>query len=174
MRELNLDRLRTLVTIADLGSFAEAARTLHLAPPTVSLHIADLEALIGAPLLVRKRGEVRPSGAGEVLVERARRLLADADEAMDLVRRQVQGLEGRVRLGASTRASACCRCSPGRGAPWTSPIARARWSAPPSMCWMCCGSRSRCDAKRNRQCAAQAAAIGQAASSPMSNRVSDT
>ena len=94
MRELNLDRLRTLVTIADLGSFAEAARTLHLAPPTVSLHIADLEALIGAPLLVRKRGEVRPSGAGEVLVERARRLLADADEAMDLVRRQVQGLEG--------------------------------------------------------------------------------
>ena len=106
MRELNLDRLRTLVTIADLGSFAEAARTLHLAPPTVSLHIADLEALIGAPLLVRKRGEVRPSGAGEVLVERARRLLADADEAMDLVRRQVQGLEGRVRLGASTGAIA--------------------------------------------------------------------
>ena len=96
MREVNLDRLRTLVTIADLGSFAEAARTLHLAPPTASLHIADLEALIGAPLLVRKRGEVRPSGAGEVLVERARRLLADADEAMDLVRRQVQGLEGRV------------------------------------------------------------------------------
>jgi len=106
MRELNLDRLRTLVTIADLGSFAEAARTLHLAPPTVSLHIADLEALIGAPLLVRKRGEVRPSGAGEMLVERARRLLADADEAMDLVRRQVQGLQGRVRLGASTGAIA--------------------------------------------------------------------
>ena len=73
MRELNLDRLRTLVTIADLGSFAEAARTLHLAPPTVSLHIADLEAHIGAPLLVRKRGEVRPSAVGEVLVERARR-----------------------------------------------------------------------------------------------------
>lgn len=106
MRELNLDRLRTLVTIADLGSFAEAARTLHLAPPTVSLHIADLEALIGAPLLVRKRGEVRPSGVGEVLVDRARRLLADADEAMDVVQRQVQGLAGRVRLGASTGAIA--------------------------------------------------------------------
>ncbi len=106
MRELSLDRLRTLVTIADLGSFAEAARTLHLAPPTVSLHIADLEALMGAPLLVRKRGEVRPSGVGEVLVERARRLLADADEAMDVVQRQVQGLAGRVRLGASTGAIA--------------------------------------------------------------------
>ncbi|MCO5356278.1 LysR family transcriptional regulator [Acidovorax kalamii] len=106
MRELNLDRLRTLVTIADLGSFAEAARVLHLAPPTVSLHIADLEAHIGAPLLVRKRGEVRPSGVGEALVERARRLLADADETLDLIQRQVQGLAGRVRLGASTGAIA--------------------------------------------------------------------
>ena len=92
MRNLNLDQLQTLIAIADLGTFAAAAQALHLAPPTVSLHIADLEAHIGAPLLVRKRGEVRPSGAGEVLVERARRLLADADEAMDLVRRQVQGL----------------------------------------------------------------------------------
>lgn len=106
MRELNLDRLRTLITIADLGSFAEAARVLHLAPPTVSLHVADLEALVGAPLLVRKRGEVRASGVGEALIERARRLLADADEAMDLVQRQVQGLAGRVRLGASTGAIA--------------------------------------------------------------------
>lgn len=33
MREISLDRLRTLVAIADLGSFAEAARMLNLAPP---------------------------------------------------------------------------------------------------------------------------------------------
>lgn len=106
MRELNLDRLRTLVTIADLGSFAEAARVLHLAAPTVSLHMADLEAQVGAPLLLRKRGEVRATGVGEALVERARRLLADADETLAMVQRQVQGLAGRVRLGASTGAIA--------------------------------------------------------------------
>ncbi|MFS2117131.1 helix-turn-helix domain-containing protein, partial [Herbaspirillum frisingense] len=58
MRELNLDRLRTLVAIADLGSFAAAARTLNLAPPTVSLHISELEARIGAPLLLRQRSQV--------------------------------------------------------------------------------------------------------------------
>lgn len=106
MRELNLDRLRTLVTIADLGSFAEAARVLHLAAPTVSLHMADLEAQVGAPLLLRKRGEVRATGVGEALVERARRLLADADDTLAMVQRQVQGLAGRVRLGASTGAIA--------------------------------------------------------------------
>lgn len=102
MREISLDRLRTLVAIADRGSFAEAARALHLAPPTVSLHITELEARIGAPLLSRKRGQVRPSAIGEVLVERARRLLADAEQTLDDIQRQVQGLEGRVRLGAST------------------------------------------------------------------------
>ena len=78
MREISLDRLRTLVAIADRGSFADAARALHLAPPTVSLHIAELEERIGAPLLSRKRGHVRPSATGELLVERARRPAVDA------------------------------------------------------------------------------------------------
>lgn len=106
MREISLDRLRTLVVIAELGSFAQAARALNLAPPTISLHIADLEARIGAPLLSRKRGQVHPTAIGETLLERARRLLADADQALDDVQRQVQGLAGRVRLGASTGALA--------------------------------------------------------------------
>ena len=99
MREISLDRLRTLVAISDCGSFADAARALHLAPPTVSLHIAELEDRVGVPLLSRKRGHVRPSATGEVLVERARRLLADAAQALDDIQRQVQGLEGRARLG---------------------------------------------------------------------------
>ncbi|OPG70202.1 LysR family transcriptional regulator [Pseudomonas ogarae] len=106
MREISLDRLRTLVAIADLGSFAEAARALHLAPPTVSLHIADLEARVGGKLLSRTRGRVQPSAIGNTLVERARRLLADAEQALEDVERQVQGLAGRVRLGASTGAIA--------------------------------------------------------------------
>ncbi len=106
MREISLDRLRTLVAIADLGSFADAARALHLAPPTVSLHVSDLESRVGAPLLTRRRGHVRPTAIGETLLERARRLLAEADQALDDVQRQVQGLAGRVRLGASTGAIA--------------------------------------------------------------------
>lgn len=106
MREISLDRLRTLVAIADLGSFAEAARLLNLAAPTVSLHIADLEARVGGLLLSRTRGRVQPTAIGETLVERSRRLLADAQQALEDVQRQVQGLAGRVRLGASTGAIA--------------------------------------------------------------------
>ena len=100
MREMNLDRLRTLVTIADLGSFAEAARSLHLAPPTISMHIADLEQHIGAALLSRQRGQIKPTSIGESLIARARRLLADAEQALHEVQRQVQGLAGRVTKNA--------------------------------------------------------------------------
>lgn len=106
MREISLDRLRTFMTIADHRSFAQAARVLHLAAPTVSLHVQELEERIGAPLLSRKRGHVRPTAIGETLLAKARRLLADSEQALDDVRRQVQGLQGRVRLGASTGAIA--------------------------------------------------------------------
>jgi DNA-binding transcriptional LysR family regulator len=106
MRELSLDRLRTLLAVADLGSFAAAARALHLAPPTVTLHVADLEARLGTRLLLRGRGAVVPTGTGAALIERGRRVLAEADEALDAVRRQVAGREGRVRVGASTGAIA--------------------------------------------------------------------
>src|SRR5512139_2607953 len=106
MRALNLDQLRTLVAIAELGSFAAASRALHLAPPTVSLHVSELESRLGAPLLLRNRGQVVPTSAGAALIERARRLLAEADAALEDVQRQVQGRAGRVRVGASTGALA--------------------------------------------------------------------
>ncbi|SOE51538.1 Regulatory protein, LysR:LysR, substrate-binding [Orrella dioscoreae] len=106
MREISLDRLRTLVAIADLGSFTRAAQALHLAPPTVSLHVSDLETRVGAPLLHRQRGQVRPTPVGETLLARARQLLADADRALEDVAREVRGDSGRVRLAASTSALA--------------------------------------------------------------------
>ncbi|WP_194722223.1 LysR family transcriptional regulator [Noviherbaspirillum malthae] len=102
MRELNLDQLRTLVTIVDLGSFSAAATALHLAQPTVSLHISELEGRFGAPLVIRGGRRIQPTVVGGVLIERARRLLREADDTVDAVRRHVEGRVGRVRLGTST------------------------------------------------------------------------
>lgn len=102
MRELNLDQLRTLVAVADLGTFAAAAQALHLAPPTVSLHISELEAKLDARLLIRGSRQVIPTTSGAILVERGRQLLHDADDAMNAVRGQSSGFKGRVRLGATT------------------------------------------------------------------------
>jgi len=106
MREINLDRLRTLLTVADLGSFAAAAKALHLAPPTVTLHVAQLEARLGARLLHRAPAGVTATSAGSVLIDKARRLLAEADDLLQSVQAQIAARGGRVRLGASTGALA--------------------------------------------------------------------
>lgn len=102
MRSLNLDQLQTLVAIADLGTFAAASRALHLAPPTVSLHISELESRLGVRLLQRNPRRALPTAAGAALIERARRLLKDADDASEQVQRIAAGREGKVRLGTST------------------------------------------------------------------------
>ncbi|TFZ07707.1 LysR family transcriptional regulator [Ramlibacter humi] len=102
MRQINLDQLRTLIAIADLGSFSAAAQALHLAQPTVSLHVSELEGRVGVPLMLRGAGPARATPAGAELVERGRRLLRDLDEALDAARRRHAGLEGRVRVGVST------------------------------------------------------------------------
>jgi DNA-binding transcriptional LysR family regulator len=102
MRKINLDQLQTLIVIADLGSFSAAAQALHLAQPTVSLHVTELESRLGVPLMVRGERPVRPTPAGAELVERSRRLLRDLDAAVDATKRRHAGLEGRVRLGVST------------------------------------------------------------------------
>ena len=102
MRELNLDQLRTLVAIVDLGTFSAAAQALHLAQPTVSLHVSELESRLNTKLVLRGRRKVQPTPAGAMLVERARRLLREAEDAVDAVQRHVQGRTGRVRLGTST------------------------------------------------------------------------
>lgn len=102
MRSLNLDQLRTLVAIDELGTLAAAAQALHLAAPTVSLHVSELEARLGIALLERgPRGAVA-TAAGRELIERGRRLLKDADEAVDHARRYAEGRAGKVRIGTST------------------------------------------------------------------------
>jgi len=106
MREINLDRLRTLLTVADLGSFAAAAKVLHLAPPTVTLHVAQLEERLGTRLLHRAPVGVTATSAGSLLIDKARQLLAEADDLLQTVQRQIATRGGRVRLGASTGALA--------------------------------------------------------------------
>jgi len=105
MRNLNLDQLQTLIAIADLGTFAAAAQALHLAPPTVSLHIKELESRLGAELVLRGRRHADLTPAGEVLVREGRQLLLASDDLVERVRRRASGREGAVRMGVSAGVS---------------------------------------------------------------------
>jgi DNA-binding transcriptional LysR family regulator len=68
---LDMVRLQTLVMVVGTGSFSAAARVLHVSQPAVSRQIAMLERQLGTPLLVRTRGGVQPTQAGELLVDHA-------------------------------------------------------------------------------------------------------
>lgn len=105
MRNFNLDHLQTLIAIADLGNFAAAAQALHLAPPTISLHIKELESRLQADLVVRGRRQAELTPAGEVLVQEGRQLLLACDDLMERVRRRASGREGIVRVGVSAGVS---------------------------------------------------------------------
>ncbi|MFM0276384.1 LysR family transcriptional regulator, partial [Paraburkholderia nemoris] len=106
MREFNLDQLRTLITVVDLGSLASASSALNLAQPTISLHLKELESKLKVRLLERSRRGVSPTSAGTILIEHAREILAIADRASEAVRNHREGLIGVVRVGASAGLTA--------------------------------------------------------------------
>lgn len=76
-----LDAMQAFVTVADLKGFAPAARKLGLSPSGVTRLIAALEDRLGARLLQRTTRSVTLTDAGTRYLERARRILADVEEA---------------------------------------------------------------------------------------------
>ncbi|MDX6681150.1 MAG: hypothetical protein QOG94_1189 [Solirubrobacteraceae bacterium] len=97
---MNLRQLRYLVALADERHFTRAAAREHVAQPALSQQIRSLEAELGTPLVQRTTRKVAMTQAGEVLVVRARRALAELDAA----RAELQALAGvqagRLSVGA--------------------------------------------------------------------------
>jgi DNA-binding transcriptional LysR family regulator len=76
-----IDAMRAFVAVADLRGFAPAARKLGLSASGVTRLIAALEDRLGARLLQRTTRSVALTDAGARYLERARRILADVEEA---------------------------------------------------------------------------------------------
>jgi DNA-binding transcriptional LysR family regulator len=72
---VELRHLRYLVAVADAGTFTQAAERMFVAQPTLSQAIRRLEEMVGTPLLDRRRGGVRLTDAGRVLLEESRTAL---------------------------------------------------------------------------------------------------
>lgn len=96
---LDLDLLRSFVSVVDSGSFTRAGERVHRTQSTVSQQIRRLEETFGRPLLHRNGKRVTATEEGERMLSYARRILALADEARDVVARPAG--DGVVRLGVS-------------------------------------------------------------------------
>jgi LysR family transcriptional regulator, transcription activator of glutamate synthase operon len=97
---MNLRQLRYLVALADERHFTRAAAREHVAQPALSQQIRSLERELGQPLVERTTRKVAMTQAGEMLVARARRALAELDAAEAELQSLAGVQAGRLSVGA--------------------------------------------------------------------------
>lgn len=94
-------QLRAFVAIADAGSFAAAARRLHLTPSALSLLIRDLERNMGVRLFDRTTRATSMSHAGGEFYPLARQVLDDLSRALESTQDLEQKKRGTVRIACT-------------------------------------------------------------------------
>ena len=96
-----MDQLRSLRVFAQVvadGSFAQAARTLDLAPAVVTRAVSDLEDHLGVRLLNRTTRSLALTEVGEDYLERAKQVLRELDDADALARSVNSTPSGNLRI----------------------------------------------------------------------------
>jgi DNA-binding transcriptional LysR family regulator len=94
---LDIELLRSFVSVVDAGGFTRAGERVHRTQSTVSQQIKRLEDSVGRPLLERNGKQAKLTDEGERLLSYARRILMLEAEARDVVSRP--GNDGVLRLG---------------------------------------------------------------------------
>jgi LysR family transcriptional activator of glutamate synthase operon len=95
---VDLSELRWFVCLAETGHVTEAAARLHVTQPTLSRGLARLEREIGLPLFDRRRRRLRLNPYGQILLEHARRSLAELVRAEERIHALADPDHGVVRL----------------------------------------------------------------------------
>lgn len=93
-----LEDMAILVEVVDRGGFSAAAARLALSKQLVSRRITDLEARLGVQLLLRTTRRIALTDLGREFVDRARRILQDADEAEQAMSSHGAAPRGTLRL----------------------------------------------------------------------------
>ncbi|MRX08464.1 LysR family transcriptional regulator [Pseudoduganella sp. FT25W] len=92
-------QLRYFLAVADYLQFTEAAAHLGMAQPPLSQQILKLEREVGTRLFIRHPRRVELTAAGLLFRERARRILGEAELALNEVKQAARGVVGRLALG---------------------------------------------------------------------------
>jgi epsilon-lactone hydrolase len=127
---IELRHLRAFVAVAEELNFGRAAERLYVSQPALSRQIRGLEQLVGCQLLKRSTHRVEITVAGEALVDRARKLLHDVDEALSATMAVGDEQLARIatlldpikvmsprRAGCRTRATGVRLCRPKSSGP---------------------------------------------------------
>lgn len=94
------EAMRTLIAAVDAGSLSAASRELNMPLATVSRRISDLEAHLGAQLLVRTSRKLIPTEAGEAYVASVRKLMDDLGDAERMASGEYRAPRGDLLITA--------------------------------------------------------------------------
>ena len=97
---LNLNLLRTFITVIEKGTLSAAAQKLGLRQPTISLQIQNLEVSIGVKLLTRKGKSVELTPEGEIVLRRATQPIATCQKMEAELFEELQRGKIQIRVGA--------------------------------------------------------------------------
>jgi len=96
---MSIRRLRTLLAVADQGTFAAAARAVFVSQAAVSMQMKSLEQELGVPLFDRKKRPPMLNTPGLALIPRAREIVRAYDEMLRGAS-DTRGLAGELTIGA--------------------------------------------------------------------------
>lgn len=102
---MDLRQLKYFIAIVECGAFSRAAQQLNVAQPSLTQHVQNMEAELGAKLLSRSRSGVVPTEEGVLLLERARAILGDFGRMREEIASVRNEPVGTVRLGLPTTVS---------------------------------------------------------------------
>ncbi len=95
----SLKQLEYLVALADTKHFGKASEQCNVTPSTLSAGIRDLEGILGVSLAERNKRRVLITSIGDEIAHRARQLLRDAEDIMELAMSNREPMTGDIRLG---------------------------------------------------------------------------
>lgn len=98
MHDLSLLNLRLFVQVCEQRSIARVAQSEALVASAISKRLAQLEHQMGADLFLREKRGLKPTAAGETLLEHARTMLAAASHMQQEMAAYGKGVQGQVRV----------------------------------------------------------------------------
>jgi len=103
--DFNWALVKSFVAVLDAGSLMGAARQLKAQQPTLSRHIAELEAQLGVPLFERTGRGVMPTMAALAIADAARHMEEGAGTLLRTLAQRTQATTGSVRITTSQVAA---------------------------------------------------------------------